>query len=272
MLLLLINGLLTAWVIELTKDTKVSDEGGLTSVSSSELLKTEKPRYYTTLTDLTSLPASALNSLNRLSFTTSDGGVHNYEVQGVRLTALNESLVTIVFTSGRSLSIIAGKGIIATVAVDGTMTESDLVDDGETSVSSNGFEHRRLQMLRSYKDEGKDYHTMLERCSYTQGVCYHTSEEIMYLHNVARNGGRCLADPSSVTYAEITADVAVLTKDNRSCLQQAKSYLENILGQSITDGKNDTVNREISYERTLCELCHFTLREYCQYYPAPMIK
>ena len=266
-LLLLINGLLTSWVIKLTKDTKVNDDNGLTSTSSNQLLKTEKPRYYTTLTDLTKLPAAALNSLNRLSFTTADGGVHNYEVQGVRLNALNDTMATIYFTYGRTLSISSGKGIFTSVDSDGTISVTDLVVDGDTPVTTSALNRRRLQMLRSYRDEGKDYHSMLERCSYTQDVCYHTYDEILDLHNTPVNGRR-LADTSSVTYAEITADVAVLTKDNRSGLQQAKSYLENVLGRASTDGKNGT----IAIKFRMKERCanYVTLREYCKYYPAPL--
>lgn len=270
LMLLLINGLLTFWVIKLTKDTKVSDDNGLTSTTSAELLKTEKPRYYTTLTDLPKLPAAALNSLNRLSFTTSDGGVHNYEVQGIQMTALNASLATIYFINARTLTIKGGKGVFTYLASDGTVAETDLVVDATTPITTSAFaavEDRRLQMLRNYKDEGKDYQALLERCSITQGVCYHTYDEIMDLHNTPVHGRR-LTDTSAVTYAEISADVAVLTKDNRSGLEQAKSYLENVLGKYATDGGNGAVIVSFNMKERCAN--YVTLREYCKYFHAPL--
>lgn len=80
--LLFCNTLLTWWMIELTRDTKVSKDNSLQATSTREMIKTDKPRYYTSLADITNMPASALNALNRLSFTTEDAHLHNYEVLG----------------------------------------------------------------------------------------------------------------------------------------------------------------------------------------------
>ena len=82
-ILLVSQTLLTNWLMEVNKETEVdSSSNTLVTVGGDSAVITEKPRYYIGVTDVPSLPTSALNSLNELSFTTTDGSLHNYVVAG----------------------------------------------------------------------------------------------------------------------------------------------------------------------------------------------
>jgi hypothetical protein len=81
--LLVVNTFLTLWMLQLTKEVHVdSKTNAMTGGNNNAMLLTDGPRAYTLITDIPGLPAIALNSLNRLSFVTTDAGVHNYLVQG----------------------------------------------------------------------------------------------------------------------------------------------------------------------------------------------
>lgn len=80
--LLLSNALLTVWMIKLTKEVYVDDSSDGLISSKGNMLKTEKPKYYTSISSVTSLPAGALDSISRMTFTTVDGGVYNLLVNG----------------------------------------------------------------------------------------------------------------------------------------------------------------------------------------------
>lgn len=80
--ILVIAGVTTA-VVLLSKDTKTSADDNAIRVSSSGLIAaTEKPRTYTLLTELPLLPATALDSLNVVSFTRTDGVYQRMTVSG----------------------------------------------------------------------------------------------------------------------------------------------------------------------------------------------
>jgi hypothetical protein len=80
--LLISNTLLTVLMIKMTKDVYI-DNNSLVS-SKGDMLKTEKPKFYTSISSLTSLPAGALDAITRMTFTTVDGGVYNLMVNGKR--------------------------------------------------------------------------------------------------------------------------------------------------------------------------------------------
>lgn len=80
--LLICNTFLTLWVIKLTQEVYVDDDTTSMVNSHNEMLKTDKPKFYTSISDLTMLPASALDSITRMTFTTIDGGVYNLLVNG----------------------------------------------------------------------------------------------------------------------------------------------------------------------------------------------
>jgi hypothetical protein len=80
--LLIANTLLTVLMIKMNKDVFIQDDSLVSS--KGDMLKTEKPKFYTSITSLTSLPAGALDSISRMTFTTVDGGVYNLMVNGKR--------------------------------------------------------------------------------------------------------------------------------------------------------------------------------------------
>ncbi len=80
--LLICNTFLTLWVIKLTQEVYVDNDTTSMVNSNNEMLKTDKPKFYTSISDLTMLPASALDSITRMTFTTIDGGVYNLLVNG----------------------------------------------------------------------------------------------------------------------------------------------------------------------------------------------
>jgi hypothetical protein len=82
LILLIANALLTVWMIKLTKEVYVDDSSSGMVSSKGDMLKTEKPKFYTSISSLTSLPAGALDSITRMTFTTVDGGVYNLMVNG----------------------------------------------------------------------------------------------------------------------------------------------------------------------------------------------
>ena len=81
-ILLAANTALTFMMLKMTKEVYVSSGDSAMTTSSGDMLLTDKPRVYTMLTDIPKLPITALNSMNQLTFSTMDGKVHNYAVQG----------------------------------------------------------------------------------------------------------------------------------------------------------------------------------------------
>ena len=76
------NTALTLWMLNITKVVEVNNARHYLTDRSGNLVVTDKPRYYVSISDLPSLPPKALNALSRLSFVTTDGSLHNYDVQG----------------------------------------------------------------------------------------------------------------------------------------------------------------------------------------------
>jgi hypothetical protein len=85
-------------VIEMTKEIGVeSDDNVLRGGKNENMVVTDNPKYYTTLSDIPLLSPEALNALQRLSFVTQDGQSHNYAVQGDSLLLLPSFLLLILF-------------------------------------------------------------------------------------------------------------------------------------------------------------------------------
>lgn len=81
--ILVITGMIAA-VVFLSKDTSTSSTDNALRVKSSGLMvATDKPRTYTMLTDLPLLPSIALDNLNSISFTRSDGISQKMTVSGI---------------------------------------------------------------------------------------------------------------------------------------------------------------------------------------------
>lgn len=113
LILLLSQSLLTAWLLELSKETKVGDNNELVVNGGGDAtVVTEKPRFYVTVADIPLLPISALNSLNQFSFATSDGALHNYEIAGTKVDTLNPGRVDLFFSARKRLSIDGGSALL----------------------------------------------------------------------------------------------------------------------------------------------------------------
>jgi hypothetical protein len=90
-------------VIEMTKEIGVeSDDNVLRGGKNDNMVVTDNPRYYTTLSDIPQLSPEALNALQRLSFVTRDGQSHNYMVQGIDPLALPFQFLIICSIFGRN--------------------------------------------------------------------------------------------------------------------------------------------------------------------------
>lgn len=81
-ILLVANTLLTLWMLKVTQVVSTTNDNNYLTNRKGDLVVTDKPRYYVSISDLSSLPPKALNALTRLSFATVDGSLHNYDVQG----------------------------------------------------------------------------------------------------------------------------------------------------------------------------------------------
>lgn len=81
--ILIITGMTSA-VVFLSKDTTTSsDDNALRVKSSGLMVATDKPRTYIMLTDLPLLPSIALDNLNSISFTRSDGISQKRTISGI---------------------------------------------------------------------------------------------------------------------------------------------------------------------------------------------
>ena len=298
LVMVILNAVLTSWVIELSKDMKVSNDNSLKG-KNDQMVKTEKPRYFTGILDIAKLPMSALNSLTRLSFTTDDGGVHNYNVQGVTMDAATPGLVYIYFTGDRTLRIANGTAVLRTEnTFTGESSDANVLASESTPVEAA----RRLQAVQGYlygSSMAYAYSSDLQqRCGITPGVCYHTFEEIQALHALSRptaaagslwshweqevesglNGLSTMTQSdfarrlqmqsqsdSTVTYAEINADIAILSKDSKSGIENAQSLLEGVFGKYVLDKSNGTIS--VSFDmKEKCTL-YATLEEDCMLTP-----
>jgi hypothetical protein len=189
------------------------------------------------------------------------------------MSASTANAAVIYFSMGKELHINDGKAVLQVMGTSGVISEVDVVIgvDGATA------RRRRMQMVQDHIANGRDYSDLAARCSYTSGVCYHTFEEIQALHlpseqEVSMSGsvGRSLAatDTSSVGYAEINADTAILLKNSYSSLSQAGDFLKKIFGNAMTDGKNGTT--KVIF--TMKERCanYVDLVDECRNNPAPV--
>lgn len=252
-LLLLSQTLLTAWLLEITKETKVGDNNELVAADGTATVITEKPRYYITVPDIPALPISALNSLNEISFSTVDGALHNYRIGGTKVDTSTE-LVYLYFGDNKYLTIENGAGTLSTKnAFTGVVTDVAVALDSATSVNS-----RRLAMIEEAA-HGEDT-DLMHRCSITEGLCYHTYSEIQQLHQSGRRGLIDVVEDNAVnegtvTYAEVNADLSILSTDSRSSLTQASSFLAGLLGANLTAAAKGTTS------------IFFVMKERCVNYP-----
>eukprot|EP01040_Poterioochromonas_malhamensis_P015446 gene15446-17284_t len=282
--LLICNTFLTLWVIKLTQEVYVDEDTTSMVNSNNEMLKTDKPKFYTSISDLTMLPASALDSITRMTFTTIDGGVYNLLVNGVRMDATAEKSVDIYFTSNKRMHIQGNNTAVFMDydVSDGPPTEVAVVLNVNDPLSTLS-QSRRLSSASvsssmvsrlGFTGSGSVLRGNTggsERC-FSSGVCLYTYDEMMSLfdEHAAAEGRRLESgsDSSTMTYTEITADAKILTKDDRAGLSRAQGFLSALL-QAQADLKNGTL--KVSF--IMSDLCanYPTLRTDCRSYPAPSV-
>lgn len=259
------NTALTLWMLNITKVVDVNNARHYLTDKTGNLVVTDKPRYYVSISDLPSLPPKALNALSRLSFVTTDGSLHNYDVQGIEFGSPTNDSVSLFFTSSKKLVVTGKQAIFKKVEESGQLVTLDVATD-KTVVYQ-----RRLQMVKGMNPAEAE--NLAERCSLDGGVCYHTFSEMMHLNGKTATdtlvdaevdvyGNRrslAISDPT-VTYGEITADAVALTADSRSALGEAGAFLKTILS-SVDVGSSNTVvisfhmlDRCINYD-TLAKRC-----------------
>ena len=148
------------------------------------------------------------------------------------------------------------------------VTSLDVLVNDQSSVNS-----RRLSMLQS-EEATADDSDLFRRCSITSGVCYHTMDEIRMLHGQAGRGTRRLdvldddEASTAVTYAEINADLDILTTDSYSSLTQATDFLSGILGANLTAASSDGTTSVYFVMKERC-VNYEELAETCSVTPAP---
>lgn len=210
LVLLVSNTFLTLWMLKLTKVVDTSNGNNYLTNTKGDLVVTDKPRYYVTIADLPSLPPAALNAFTRLSFTTVDSSLRNYDVEGIRFSANNS--MTVYFTSSKQLIVSGDQMVFSEVLDNGVVNEVNVEADNQQSVNQ-----RRLQLVQGLSEESS--RDLTHRCSLVSGVCYHTFDEMMVLSGrkspalmdaeVDVSGNRRLqtASTSTTSYAVIAANV-----------------------------------------------------------------
>lgn len=246
----------TFGIVENSKDSNVDGDGNMRSKNKdASLVITGSPTYYTTLADIPLLPMAALDVLDRLNFVTADGIAHNYHVDGVEV----QSTYSVVFFPRNKELFFANSTIMfRTLDISGNLKSEIQVVEPAASKA------RRLQLLKS-DYMGESATGISARCL-NNGVCFHTYDEILEIgvlseyqkqRYLASSGDEASYsnDESTPSYAIVNADIDILTKDSRSNLVSAQSFLEGILGNDAMFRSGDTV------------VVKFTMRERCVNYP-----
>jgi len=272
---LISNTLLTLWMLRVTKVIDINNGNNYLTSTNGNLVSTDSPRYYTLLTDIPSLPPKALNSLTRISFTTVDSSLHNYDVMGTHFAIGSVNTVSLFFSSGKELRITPTSAVLRTNDFQGSITEVGVI----TNPDSTNAQQRRRQMVIDNDALAPDRDLLgdefVDRCSNAEGICYHTYDEIIELHEILHtelsSDGRMLATASggAVTYAEVSADVVAFSKANsRSAVSLAQDFLENIVKAGPPIAANTTTISFVMKDR--CANYDSLIAD-CQKHPAPEV-
>jgi len=231
-LLVLVNSVLTSWIVNAAKDTSVQPNGGegvvlmsnggdqqvlvanaATDVVSrvmrdrvdGSVVQQDTIKSYALLTDLIMMPLPVLDSIGRLTFSTADGEFHSFSGFSAKLSApgaATRKLTLLTTVAGTSIEINADKCYLITPALTGqsTPTRTRILVPVPTVASS-----RRLAMLEGGGE-------LVDRCN-LDGICLHTMDEIIHLHHGseerAGHHGRALAaseKAGGVSYAQCQID------------------------------------------------------------------
>jgi hypothetical protein len=201
-LLVLVNSVLTSWIVNAAKDTSVQPNGGegvvlmsnggdqqvlvanaATDVVSrvmrdrvdGSVVQQDTIKSYALLTDLIMMPLPVLDSIGRLTFSTADGEFHSFSGFSAKLSApgaATRKLTLLTTVAGTSIEINADKCYLITPALTGqsTPTRTRILVPVPTVASS-----RRLAMLEGGGE-------LVDRCN-LDGICLHTMDEIIHLHH-----------------------------------------------------------------------------------------
>jgi len=247
LILLAANAGLTLWMLKITKAVDTNNDRNYLTNTKGNLVVTDKPRYYVSITDLPKLPQTALNSLTRLSFTTVDKVLHNYDVQGIEFGPDNGT-VRVFFLYSKQLVVHGLEAVYSSVLNNGQTKHVNVATDNDV------IYQRRLQLVEGLNDESS--RDLAHRCSQVDGVCYHTIEEMKHLNGIGPSFGpnplvdaeidvhgnrRLSASQAAVTYAEISADAVALSADSKSALSAASDFLKGIFSKVNISTSNTTV-------------------------------
>ena len=275
-ILMVAIGILTSHVVESAKENKVESTGRMTVKTNTTsddsagetMVQTENPKSYATLLDLPMLPLEAINSLEELTFTTSDGALHSYKKSGVKIVSGTQLEIFFV-AFGRSLVIDS-----ATNNVEFVVEKPSGLTPTRTAVQTSAAAAVRRRRRALHAEPHRRLH---ERCL-GNGACLHTFEEILHLHGhdpaaalgdgavavdahaYARRltDGRRLpeadnADTSagdSLGYATVAAD-GVSLMSGKSALTRADNYMQQFTGSGAEVG-DDERNKLVFNFRDRC--------------------
>lgn len=253
---------LTYWVIELTKDVTVNHHDPVLRTSEDgQPVITENPHSYVALSDLPSLPRSALDNLGFISFFTPATGIaHRYKTAGFRFHEHEQGGLEVFFDlDGHSL-IIGAEAMEFVVKANGLVHRYDVASANEEETNAA----RRLLLEEMIVSDPSS--RILDRCRTDGSACLHTKEEIRRLHlltvrevavDAGMGGGRMLATVTEddVTYAELDID-----SETYAGYQSALETIDEVAAGYINDTEIDTTF-VVSY--TLYELCSNYNLEHC---------
>lgn len=263
-ILLLCGGITTYAVVTLTKDMKINQDLSdpvLRTTKDGSAVQTIIAQSYVGIQDITSLSMTALNSIDKITFTTASG-VHTYQPSGVSLFA-NQNKVVMMFSEQYSLTIQDGEG----------MFYSPSVPSGEKILlpSNTAVSGRRRLLAQTQEDTGSG------QCS-VAGVCYHSWVGMMAVLGRDANGnalpqhsvqGRMLVDdthtpglplyPSDpMGYVKVTNMDSVQHMQDATAVSQADGFLKALLGDNYTSIVQ-TDNQRVQLQ--------FTIQDRCKNYP-----
>ena len=171
---MLVTMLSTYFANELSKESRVNNQGKLMSKDGKTMVSTENPRTYTTLLDLPKLPAKALNTLKQVSFTTKDGEVYSTSVFATRQNPLNPNELHLELSNGKELFINENMVELRMTSFNGKVTIIPVV----TTPNANA---RRRALIERHLESDVD-HEIKRRCNTKKKFCYHTFDEIVAIN------------------------------------------------------------------------------------------
>ena len=184
----------------------VETGGVVRDQSSGAAARVATVSSYATLLDLLDLPLDFVDSIDALTFTTTDGRLHRLKSEGLELLkgADGEPRKLIMHTgrAGASVEISRDVALLKTYVPETQQYEESLIIIPDEEEAAD----RRRRLL------GRPGSDLYLRCSAETGACLHTFEEIFDLHGLSEDGSMRRLDGTrnSIGYASINADAYAL--------------------------------------------------------------